>query len=269
MAGEPGAADRFDVMASHPRTTERIENMARGAAAAHAGASKINRDGYLAAIDGMVFGDSPAQGFRRGNEFRHPGLGIAFTVPPGFTMTNTPSQLVARTKDGAAIVFDSERAAVARSSGGSMTAYLTQVWGRQVQLSGVEAINVNGLPAATGVTRQKTRSGAIIDLRLVAIRAAPEQIYRFLLVTPANLTSRLGPEMLRTVASFRKLTPEQAAAVKPLRINVVTVKPGDTAAGLAARMPFGAYNGRWFALINGFDRGEALKTGEPVKLIVQ
>ncbi len=267
MAGEPGAGDRFDVMASHPRTAERIDNVARGAAAAHAASQRRERDRYLAAIDGMVFGDSPEQGIRRGREFVHPALGFAFTVPPGFNMTNTPSQLLARGPGGAAIIFDTERTSVARASSGPMTAYLTQVWARQVPLSGVQAVSVGGLPAATAVTRQQTRSGGVVDMRLVAIRAAPDQIFRFLLITPTNLTARLSTEMQATVNSFRKLTPEQAAAVKAMRIEVVTVKAGDTASSLAGQMPMGAYNARWFALLNGLQPGQSPRPGARVKVI--
>jgi predicted Zn-dependent protease len=268
MAGQPQAVDRFNVMASHPRTSERIENAARLAGAAQPGGQKRQRDAYLAAIDGMVFGDSPAQGLRRGRDFLHPALRIAFTVPPGYSMSNAPDKVVARGPQGAAIVFDSERTAVARSAGGSMTAYLTQVWGRQVRLSEVQALTINGLPAATATTRQQTRSGGLIDLRLVAIRTEPDQIFRFLLLTPANMTARLAPEMRTTVMSFRRLSPAEAAAIKPLRVRVVPVKPGDTAASLTAHQPFGTYNVRWFALLNGLAPSAPLPPGDKVKVVV-
>lgn len=268
MAGDPGAADRFNVMASHPRTSERIDNVARATAVVPAGAERLAREEYLAAIDGMVFGDSPTQGIRRGREFLHPELAIAFSVPAGFAMTNSPSQVVARGPGGAAIVFDAERSNVARGVSGPMTAYLQQVWAREVQLSAVEALTINGLPAASGTTRQRTRAGEIIDVRLVAIRTAPDRIFRFLVITPANLTAQLAPQLRDSVFSFRKLTPAEVAAIKPLRLRVVTVQEGDTLASLAAAMPFGAYNARWFSLLNGMAPGESLRPGQRVKVVV-
>ncbi len=72
-----------------------------------------------------------------------------------------------------------------------MTGYLAQVWGRQLALTGVEPLTINGFEAATGVTRQKTRAG-LVDLRLVAIRTAPDQIFRFVFATPPQLDPAAG-----------------------------------------------------------------------------
>ncbi len=52
-------------------------------------------DAYLKAIDGLLFGDAPQDGIRIGREFVHPGLRIAFTVPPGFALINRPQQVIA------------------------------------------------------------------------------------------------------------------------------------------------------------------------------
>ena len=46
----------------------------------------------------------------------------------------------------------------------------------------------------------------------------------------------LDPTANALRASFRRMTPPEAAALKPLRIRVVTVRPGDTLATLSARM---------------------------------
>ena len=44
---------------------------------------------YLAAIDGLVYGDDPSEGFVRGRRFLHPKLGFTFTAPDGFMLENT------------------------------------------------------------------------------------------------------------------------------------------------------------------------------------
>ena len=45
------------------------------------GIGQRSEDRYLQALDGMVFGDDPSEGFVRGREFLHPRLAIAFEVP--------------------------------------------------------------------------------------------------------------------------------------------------------------------------------------------
>ncbi|MGO8484904.1 hypothetical protein AB9F39_37655, partial [Rhizobium leguminosarum] len=48
--------------------------------------------------------------------------------------------------------------------------------------------------------------------------------------------SHRNPSGRRWRASFRRMTPAEAASLKPLRIRVVTVRPGENISTLAARM---------------------------------
>jgi predicted Zn-dependent protease len=75
--------------------------------------------------------------------------------------------------------------------------------------------------------------------------------------------------MRRTTYSFRKLTDAEAAALKPQRIRIVTVQPGDTVASLAARMPFEDYKVERFRTLNGLAEGAALTPGQKVKLVAE
>ena len=59
----------------------------------------LARDIYLRKIDGMVYGDSPRQGFVRGRRFSHPELGFTFEVPEGFTLQNTAKRVMAQGPD--------------------------------------------------------------------------------------------------------------------------------------------------------------------------
>ncbi len=264
--GDPGAADRFDIMASHPRTADRVQQAARLAAAAEAPGERLDQAAYLKAIDGVLFGDSPAQGFRRGRDFIHPQLRIAFTVPAGFILKNGARQVLATGPNGALIVFDGEgRAGVARQVP-DMATYLTQVWAKNVPLAGVERIQINGAEAATGVARLQTRGGAAI-IRLVAIRGGPDSIWRFIFLAPPSDAQRLQADFQRTAMSFRRLSAAEAAAAKPWRIDVVPVQAGDTAESLAQRMAVDEDRLETFRALNGLDAGARLTPGQQVKLV--
>jgi predicted Zn-dependent protease len=69
------------------------------------GSREQNRERFLAAIDGLVYGDSPAQGFVRGRTFEHPELGFRFEAPDGFALRNTRPPSSARTRDGRLMQF--------------------------------------------------------------------------------------------------------------------------------------------------------------------
>ena len=64
--------------------------------AARAGPWTVDRDGYLARIDGIVFGDNPEDGVVRGNMFLHPPLRFAIEFPQGWEITNSDEQVVAQ-----------------------------------------------------------------------------------------------------------------------------------------------------------------------------
>src|SRR3546814_1793293 len=94
-------------------------------------------------------------GFVRGRHFIHPTLRFTFTVPPEFTLANGPAAVRARAANGAVIVFDTTRGA----GNASMPAYLRQQWGRQLPLTDLASLTINGMEAATGTTRLATTAG--------------------------------------------------------------------------------------------------------------
>ena len=89
-----------DFMSSHPATPDRIQNAQLNARQHVApGAGERERNGYLASLNGMIYGDDPADGFVRGRRFVHPRLGFTFTAPEGFALENT-AQAVLGVKNG-------------------------------------------------------------------------------------------------------------------------------------------------------------------------
>jgi predicted Zn-dependent protease len=268
LAGQPGRTDEFNIMQTHPRTADRIQRAIAQAGTANANAPARNpivgRDVFLGKIDGMLYGDNPDQGLIRGRDFLHPALRFAFTVPDGFRLANSSQRVIARGPEGAGIIFDRAREPGARS----MTAYMTQVWAKGVTLQNVEAITINGMAAATGQVSVTGRSGQR-DLRLIAIRYDKSSVYRMLFVTPPKLTESLSRPLRETTYSFRKLSAAEAAALKPWRLAIHKVRPGETAAKLAALMPFPDFRLQRFLVLNGLSESAPLPAGRTVKLIVE
>jgi predicted Zn-dependent protease len=267
LEGRPGGDERYNIMSTHPRTSQRIEQAISLAQANSSPGLRYDRENFLARIDGMTFGDDPRQGVRRGREFIHPELRFRFTVPQGFALFNSPRQVIARGPEKSLIVFDMEAEAKARGIG-ALDRYLARDWGARFALRDVEPITINGLEGATGWTRVQTRNG-MMDVRLVAIRAEPTRVYRLVFVTPPRLTESLRAELQRTTYSFRMLSPSEAARVKPLRIALVTAKPGDTTESLAARTPFASHRLEWLETLNDLARGQPLVPGQKYKTVIE
>ncbi len=259
-AGKGGGGDGgFDFFATHPRTESRVQEAAAIARQRPPGGARPQAP-YLAAVDGMVFGDSPENGFVRGRSFVHPVLGIAFDAPPGYSLLNGSEAVIAKGPDGGAILFEEAGA----EGGRDPAAHLARLGAQGVRLQGVQPLTVNGLPAATAVTQGETDGGAV-DVRLVVIGA--DRLYRFTFLAPRGALARFDPAFQQTAASFRRLGPQEAARIQPRRLRVVTARPGDGVESFVRRMPPEAYAEELFRIINDLPPGTPIEAGRKVKIV--
>ena len=259
--GEADPADNW--FSTHPRTGDRVAAAAQSARATVTN-PRVARDEYLRQIDGMIYGDSPSQGYVRGRTFSHPELRLTFRVPEGFRMINGADQLIAINEQGAAIRFDADGA----GQGQAMTSYIVNTWLQGREPAGLERIDVNGKEGATGSIRQDGQNGPV-DIRLVAVRWDAQTVYRFMFVTPANLTGALSEPFRSTTYSLRGLSASEAAGLRPLRLRVVEVRASDTIASLAGRMAYEDFQRERFMVLNGLSSDGELQPGMLVKIVVE
>jgi predicted Zn-dependent protease len=264
IAGNPGTADQYNIMATHPRTVDRVERAIAAANQAPIANPILARDVYLDKIDGLLYGDDPEQGFIKGRRFAHPRLKLEFTAPEGYSLHNSATAVLAQGPQGAQIVFD----AAPQSYAGDMAGYIANVWAAKIRLDGMRAITIDGMEAATATAAVDTQSGPAF-VRLYAIRFASGRIYRFLCVGPVNAAESFDRGFRGTAASFRRLSDAEARALKPMRIRIVTVRGGDTVASLARAMPFDDYREERFRVLNGLGPNDQLTPGQRVKLIAE
>lgn len=247
-----------DFLASHPSTPQRV-TFAQDAARQFGtpGSGAVDRDRYLEGIDGMIFGDDPAQGFVRDRTFVHPGLAIGFTVPDGFVIDNTSEAVLATGADGTALRFD----AVGLAQGTELAEYLKSGWVNGLDDSSVRSFSVNGLSAASADARAKGWY-----FRIAVINSGGTATYRFIFANETP-SARFAQEAQETVDSFRTFKPSELASFKALHIHVVKARGGDSEATLWRRMR-GVDNPREvFRVINGLASGEKLADGEMVKIV--
>ena len=249
---------RPDFLATHPSTPERVAFAERAARQFGApGVGVADRDRYLDGIDGMVFGDDPAQGFVRDRNFVHPGLSIGFTVPEGFVIDNTSEAVLATGADGTALRFD----AVGLAAGTDLAAYLKSGWINGLDEASVRSFSVNGLQAASARAEAK---GWFFEIAV--IQTGGRATYRFIFaneaVTPAFLEARR-----QTVDSFRTLSDAEVAGFKALHIRVVTAGAGDTEASLARRMSGVDRPRELFRILNNLAPGAPIRRGTAYKIV--
>lgn len=249
--------DAASFLASHPAALERRELalvVARQFGAP--GLGEESRGDYLQSLDGMIFGDDPSEGFVRGREFLHPRLAIGFRVPVEFRLENTKEAVLAAAGENTAMRFDG----VAMPAVSAPTDYLASGWINGLIEDSIESTSVNGLPAATAAAA----AGEWV-FRIAAVQIGGS-MYRLIFADRSD-GAAIERAMHETLGSFHRLKPSEVARLRPLRINIVTARRGDSPASLALKMEGTERKLELLQVLNGFGPDHAVTPGKPVKLV--
>jgi predicted Zn-dependent protease len=245
---------------THPDPAGRVQNALR---LAGNGTGITNRDTFLTRIDGLVYGDDPAQGVIEGNTFIHPDLRLTFSVPNGFYMVNGTSAVSINGQSGRAQLTTA-------AYSGDLDSYVRQQFralgGDQAQLAPqtLQRTTVNGLPAAYGVARVNNGQGTV-DVVVFAYEFARNQAYHFAAITQAGGSGVFNPMF----NSMRRITAAEAQQVVPRRIDVVTAARSDTVQTLANRMAYDSARVERFRVLNGLASNGQVVPGEKYKIVVR
>ncbi|GGE51809.1 metalloprotease [Agaricicola taiwanensis] len=248
-----------DFLSTHPSTPERVQLAVQGARhIAPPNPEARDKDAFLAAINGIVYGDDPRQGLVRGRRFVHPVLGFTLTAPEGFVLENTSEALVGVGPGGYAMRLDAEKV----SKLGTPQEALEKGVVEGTEVSDIEPAQIGGMPAALGVAR-----GRDWTFRVAAIQL-DDDIYR-LVFAARELTPETDARFREAIQSFRRLTSEEVISTRPQRLSVITVKPGESIESIAARMPFSDRAVERLLVLNGMEPGAQLTAGQKMKTVVE
>lgn len=249
---------------THPLTSDRIKRARTQALQSASGPDLVlDASSYLTAIDGLPYGDDPAQGYVQGTTYIHPQLGIRFEAPRGFRVANELEAVKIAGPGGAMAEFSGGRA-TARQLDGYAEQRLADVVRRgRYEAGQIQHTRINGLDAVV-LPARAVSGGRPVDLTVVAYALGGDEAYSFIALTLAGQAALFDPMF----DSFRRLSDREADAAAGRRIAVVNVRPGETVESLAARMaPDPDPVGR-FRMLNALPAGEPLRPGSRVKLIV-
>jgi predicted Zn-dependent protease len=251
----------IDKLFWHPSTFDRVHNAeinARQISGRPIGTP--DKAGYLAKIDGMIFGKDPSESRVAGQEFIYPRLGFALTVPAGFEFTTNTGKiaLAEDTLTGRALRIEFTR----ERSGRALTAHLLSKWVGKIDPRSVEGLFINGYPVATAISESNEWA-----FRIYAIRLAGE-ICRLIFAT--RRIEKDTDRLFRvSIGTLRRMNSSEIVAAKPLRVKIAVVQQGDTAEQFATQMPNVDNPLDQFLLLNNLMRGQALMPGDRVKIITK
>ncbi|MDC9826508.1 M48 family metalloprotease [Devosia sp. ZB163] len=255
-AGDAGQDDDF--LSSHPSTPDRIQKAVETARAFFGapGLGETDRAGYMAGIEGLSFGDSPAQGAISGRRYVNPALKFTFEVPSNYTLQISKGAVVGVAGEGEAVRFDS--AEVPASMG--LEAYLKSGWIAGLQPQTVKRESANGYEMATGVAMTQDWS-----FRVAVVRHEG-RVYRFIFAAKFD-SAAFAKAADATLKSFRAATAKDLGLVKKLVVRTVTAGSVDTADSLARRMSGLSRGTDLFYILNNLYPGDTLVAGERYKIV--
>lgn len=248
---------------THPDPGARVNRALTNAKATGSTSTLRNAATFIGNLDGLLYDDDPKEGIVQGSQFLHPVFRLKFTAPTGFSIQNGTSAV--------SIVGQSGQAQfTAAQFNGDLNSYVESVFaqlagqGQQAPVINIQRSTINGLPVAYGAASMSNSQGARLDATVVAYQFGPSTAYHFIVVTPAG--QGLG-SLSSLVNSVTRMSETEAAAIRPRRIRLVTVKAGDTAQSLANRMAYSDYQLDRFLVLNGLAANTPLKAGSRVKIV--
>jgi predicted Zn-dependent protease len=256
-AGAGNADEGF--LSSHPSTPARIQKALDTARTMFGQTSmgETDRDGYLASIAGLTFGDSPAQGSIVGRRFLHSASKFTFTVPEGYTLQNSQSAVVGVAGDGEAVRFDSADV----QPNVALTDYLKSGWIAGLKADSVSSQSYNGIEMASGLAQTDQWFFRVSVMRLDG------QVYRFIFAAKSD-SARFAAGAESTLKSFRRTDSSDLGQIRKVAIRIVTAKTGDTADTLARQMGGLNRGTDLFYIINDLYPGDPVVVGEKYKVVV-
>jgi predicted Zn-dependent protease len=244
---------------THPDPAKRV---VRAASNARKFATNTNRraDAHLNAINGMLYGDDPAQGVVEGQDFLHPDIRMKFTAPNGFGIQNGTDAVSINGNSGKAIFtqgnFTGDRQAYIAAAFKSVSGQ-----NQTIPIGEIRRTTINDIPAFYSSAVVNTQQGAR-EVTVFAYEWNGNVGYHFITISAATANPFGG--MFNSMA---RLNATQAASIKPRKLRVVTVGNRDSVASLAARMAYSSLQTERFLALNGLSNNTTLAPGRKVKIV--
>jgi predicted Zn-dependent protease len=251
-------------LSSHPSNDKRLEDIKRFAAGYSGSYGDDGRARYMAAMDGMTFGESRAQGVTRGRNFYHEPLGVALTAPQGFKIVNSADAItIANAAGDAGLVLKT----VPPNAGATHDTIIKNVF-KPTDAPRTDTRTLNGLAATHVVGTRRNTQGRASSFEATIVTGPAERHYAMLYAArDAQALQRAAPALRETEASFRPMTAADRTAAKPWSLKTVPFPRGGFAE-LARRSPLPTRAEEQLRLLNGvYGSTKDPQPGQPVKIV--
>ncbi|MDH3687897.1 MAG: M48 family metalloprotease [Gammaproteobacteria bacterium] len=250
------------VFSTHPDNDQRLQEVIAEAGKVEASDSPYQgRQEYIDQIDGLVFGDSPSQGVRRGRYFYHQELDFKLAFPEGWRTNNLPDRVDSSPRENDAIL---QVTMTDRNRQVSPLVFISKRL-KQSKLQQAREMTINGFKVGTGVGKMTTPFG--YKATRIIVLYDGDRAFMFFGATKGTDLSKYDDDFLATARSFDRLSEEDRGYAKGLRISVVKASSSDNIEALAKRSPLNKYPEVQLRLLNDLYPSGEPKPAQLLKMI--
>jgi predicted Zn-dependent protease len=250
-------------LATHPDPGDRSQRIRELTEAQPRAKGALADRQFLNAIEGLIVGEDPRQGFVEGNVFYHPDLRFRFPVPRGFKVINQPTQVI--------MVESQNRAILGFTSSGENS--LQAVAGKFLGQPGLRVLErgplrSNGFPAYVVIADAQQQNGQVVRLMayFVEYRGA---VFHFIGYTTPQAFSVFRNVFLQTMQGFGETQDPRILNRQPVRL---TLQPVSRPAPLRDLIPpkFPApFTAEDIAIFNQTELHQQIASGKILKILAE
>lgn len=215
---------------------------------------------YLSAVQDLVLGEDPRQGFVEGDVFYHPELRFRFPVPRGFKVINQPTQVV--------MVESQNRAMLGFTSSGEKS--LEAAAGKFINQPGLRVIQrtpmrSNGLPAMLIVADGQVEKGQTVRLMVYFIEYRGT-VYHFIGYSAPQTFNQFQNLFLRTMQGFGEVQDPRILNREPVRLVLEPVSRAARFQDLIPKNLPAPFTPEDMAILNQVQLNDEIRPGKTIKL---
>jgi predicted Zn-dependent protease len=221
----------------------------------------VDRDEYLAQIDGLVFGENPREGYFKESRFVHPDLEMELTFPTGWRGINQKTVVAAiAPREDAVMTMEIV------PDGGSPEAELREFLSQQGVTGGAARRDGSGgVEIARGDFDAQTEQGVLSGE--VAFVRYDGNLYRLLGYGPQAAWRSHASAVASSISSFKQLTDRAILAAQPWTLDIVQLSGATSLQSYMSRnsSPVPIED---LARLNRVEPGETIPAGSRIKWVV-
>lgn len=248
-SNRPGAS----ALASHPPTPERIALVRQRVQSAGGAGGRSDRAQYLAAIEGLRFGENGNAGFIRGRTFVHPARNVAITLPQGFVPSPSRIGVLGVRQGGSAFVLFTPSGNT-RDPNGSLRLTFSRI--------GVPA-RIDDIPGGAAAYSDMPKLK-----RRIALVVRGGRAYTLMMYSKDGYAG-FDSDFRAATAAIRVLGPRDRDIARPWRIATVTAQGPGSVAQFARQAGDPDFGAQTLLALNGLTSASQVRPGMALKVLAR